>query len=217
MLTASLTNVMQYAETGPSTDMNGKTVGTLKFRSYDATVVAKHGGILRAIEYDNVTSGIDSLVDRLFSTSTKDNTTQDRLDGFLVDKHTYYYYLKETLKKTGTFGKMEHTTFAEKSLSGEKLSFGMLLKNRSDYHYLRTYIEDNWLHFDACQEIMVNGMVKRIERRRESALAQATDGFFFPIIKVSAILLAVVCCFGVIYEVKRKNYVRVCRQQPIIE
>ena len=66
MLTATLTNVISYAEDDPTTDMSGKTVGTLMYRSYDAAIVAKHGGVIDPIDYNDVITGIDHLLQRLF-------------------------------------------------------------------------------------------------------------------------------------------------------
>ena len=65
MFTASLTNAMSYAEESPSTEMAGHTVGTLMYRNYDATIVAKHGGVIDPIDYPDVLSGIDQLLRRL--------------------------------------------------------------------------------------------------------------------------------------------------------
>ena len=66
MLTASLTTVIESSTTKPSTDMTGKQVGALRSRPYDAAVVAKHGGILHAIDYKSALSGVGELFDRLW-------------------------------------------------------------------------------------------------------------------------------------------------------
>ena len=44
MVTASLTNIIMVADRGPDIEMNGKIVGTLSDRRYDAAMVAKYGG-----------------------------------------------------------------------------------------------------------------------------------------------------------------------------
>ena len=69
MMTATMTNVVSYAASPPTTDMNGKRVAVLMHRDYDAVVVAKHGGIIDPVDYDvhDINSGIDKLKNKLYS------------------------------------------------------------------------------------------------------------------------------------------------------
>ena len=194
LITASMTNIITTAETPPSIDMTGKTVGTLKHRVYDATLIAKHGGILYEIEYDNVFSGINKLRDLLFS-------HLKIIDGFLVDKYTYYYYCFFGDYCEGLKGIILTEVFIET----EKLYYGMIVKNSTDYYYFRKYVTDNWFQFDTCHTLITNSMINTLKFNAGIGLFAADSGVFIPFLLCISIVLGVIIIFGVLYEFRRKK------------
>ena len=97
---------------------------------------------------------------------------------------------------------MKETINFEMSIEKEKLSFGVLMKEREDFVYFQKYVEDNWLQFDACQELHVNSIVQYVETKR-SGMFSTEDGIFTPLLLYACGAVCVVCCFGVCYELKR--------------
>ena len=178
-------------------------MGALKHRHYDAAVVAKHGGILTTVDAAE-DDGIEKLFDRLL-------WSNGTLDGVLIDKHTFYGYFHES-KKTEL---LKNTIVTEKSISKEKLTFGVLFKHREDYFYFAKYIEDNWLHFDACQDLYVNNLVKMVESQRRGGIFSTQSGVF-SFFYYACVGLAAICCFGVAYEWKRLHR-RNKRRDNVIE
>ena len=197
IFTASLTNIVTLAQEKQSSDMSGKKIGALKYRIYDAVVIAKHGWLIYAIDYDNVSSGITELFDILLSPS-------NIIDRFIVDRHTFYFYHFKTGNSDRE--KLRKTVFAEKLITTEKQSYGMLVKNTVDYYYFQKYIADNMLTFDTCYNDLINGLIENIESSRRGFLFATENGFFYPILISIGVTFGVILCFGSIYEVRRMKH-----------
>ena len=102
---------------------------------------------------------------------------------------------------------LKKTTYAEKRLLHEQLSYGMLFKHEHDYRYFKRNMNDNWLQFSACKELMVNNLSKELEqkRRKTSTMSSAKESLFFPLMQGAAGLVFVVCVFGIACELRRKK------------
>lgn len=77
MFTAALTTAISSVLNPETPTIDGKKIGSLKNRMYEALVIAQYGGMLHTVDSANLTSGIDALVDL-----TADGT----IDGFLLGK-----------------------------------------------------------------------------------------------------------------------------------
>ena len=84
MFTASLTTEITKWTSPPTPTMSGKKVAVLKSRLLDSLVVAKQGGIIREVEHNNVSEGIERMVDKVENGS---------VSGFVIDTVTYHYYI----------------------------------------------------------------------------------------------------------------------------
>ena len=65
-----------------------------RYRLHDIALVAQHGGILHQGSIDHTLTGIDELIDML-----KNGT----IDGFLLDRNSFYYFSKRTKEQKYRF------------------------------------------------------------------------------------------------------------------
>lgn len=203
MFTASLTTIITNVEKIPSADMAGKTVGALKNRVYDAVVIAKHGGMIHAVDHNNFTSGISLLLDILFEKTKV-------IDGFLLDRHSYYYY-----RQAGRDKRLLNTIHAVKTINKEKLSYGMLVRNTDDYFYFRKYITDNWFALDTCMNLMMNKVTTQYDASRVASYDGALtieSGLFRSFLFGIGVAVGVILVFGVFYEIWRHNNDYCCQK-----
>ena len=102
--------------------------------------------------------------------------------------------------------KLKRTVHTKKSLTEGMLSYGILIRNTTDFIFFRKYMADNLLEFNMCHKLHVNSMVsdKAFKDYGKVRMFSAKNGVFFPFLQYGGISLLVVVCFGCVYEVVKK-------------
>ena len=218
MFTASLSSELTSAYSPPVPNIARSIVGALKHRTYDASIIATHGGLLYLTDADNHISGIWELIRKL---------QNDDIDGFLLDRYTYLLFLSIVHRslemsevhrtesnlslietKDALDFMMNATIKTEKKYHGEKLSFGMMVKGEDDYHFFGHYLRDNHIELHTCIVLMLTSTRIKFNHAHDDAhnLFAVSSGVFKPSLYVSVAAFAAICLFGIIYEIGRRKF-----------
>lgn len=210
ILTGSLTNQIMSIETLGPQDLIGKTVGGLKHRFHDATMVAQHNGFFKGLEFNNTVDGINELVEKLMKTKTSKKKLKDseKINGFLINRVSYYYYrwainTKEKYKQYNETFKKVHLHKTEKDYLGERVCVGMLVKDFHTYQYFRKYFEDNRMQIENCNSFYLNKKATRWESDDSSDTNMDGYGYAFLIIIIA--LLIFIGVYSVVKVERRKR------------
>ena len=185
--------------------MSGNVVGALKHRLLDAAIIAKHGGIIEEIEYDNFTSGITELINMLH---------QGDISGFLVDSQIYFVfnsiinYYEKIVKQL----QLSAIVRTEKLYKGEKLSFGVLMKNKSYFEYFKNYFADNLLVLESCYHFRMNAEFPQMPAD-DYIFDTPRGGLFFKFLYCTIGTIGLIGICGAIYELRRHHNLRNMRSQ----
>lgn len=210
IIVAILSAKITFANNPPAPDMARNRVGALRHRAYDASVVAKHGGILVDIDAGNSTRSVLKLIRLL---------REKHIDGFILDRYTFilfshYAYniisdnidkeYKEDIKYLKT-----KTIQSEKQYYGVIPSLGILVKNEDDYEYFVDFVTDNNAVLNACNGLIINSIIKKYDLKLEDApndaLLMESTKYFWPTIITSILTTIVISFFGFCYELRRKG------------
>lgn len=199
IFTATLTTEIINAQSlAHDHSMAGEKVGCLNYRANDAIIIAQQGGVVHTIEYNDTVNGIGELIDLL---------QKKVIHGFLVNKQMYYYFLKSIVKakykRQAERSEKVQMIQQEMMYQGDQLAYGMLIKQKHDYDYFRTYFENNWLHLQTCHQVQNNRKFSLMPRV-ETSLFSPESGLFLPFLYYSLGILGLISCFGVIYEMRRR-------------
>ena len=85
----------------------------------------------------------------------------------------------------------------------QHLSYGVLVKEFADYHYLNSAVRDNRFSL----EVTVGSDMNQLFPRGEET-TDVMQEYFFKALRVEGLVLAAIACFGVVYEMlyRRKSY-----------
>ena len=204
IFTANLTTEIINARLPTDAHVAGKTVGVLKDRLGDATMVVRNGGIIHEIDYTETIQGVIELIDKLHN---KD------IQGFLFNKDTYEYFYESLAKKK--YRKIRekirgmNIVKTEKFFRGETFSFGMLVNNVTVYQYFAKYFDNNRLQLQACNSVHSN--YKNGEFHMYESFSSDSD-LFYSFLYYSLGILGVIACFGVIYEMRRRYFAPISQE-----
>ena len=204
MFTALLTAEIMKANFPPTPDISGANVGALKYREYEASVIAEHGGLV------SVSEGWDFLSDMMLLIRKLMNK---EIDGLLLDKYTLRYttYVMEGVYSNKTIFHqqkdevnffLKNTIRTTKYYESEKLSYGILVKHDRDYEYFRDAIRDNRLPLET--EIALDWN-KKEDKPGKLVLFSSTGPYFIASIKVISFIFGSICFFGIFYEICRRR------------
>ena len=161
----------------------------LKGRIYDSELVTSNGGVLKILNETNFETGIKNFLKNLPK------------EGFLVDQHTFYFYAAQ-------FGiNMEDVIITPKQIKGEH-SFGMLVRNKDVYRYLKEFVVNNHFLMDNCRRNWINHklskehVIDNLELKNN--IFSLGGGLFIPTLKYSCGLLGIAIVCGIGYEIWRK-------------
>lgn len=207
IFTALLTAEVMDANFPPNPQMSGANVGALKFREYDASVIAGHGGSVVETDGWDFLSDVFLLIEKL---------QEGEIDGFVLDKYTLrstISNLKLLSTKNETSYRHKHniqffltkTLRTKKLYDGEKLSYGILVKNDVDHDFFRPTIIDNRLPLETAIALDWNKMEPRGEER---VLFSPQNPYFIASLKVIAYIFASIFVFGLCFEICRKYCAR---------
>lgn len=195
--TAALTNEIMTFRSFTNTDMTGKTVGILKQRLHDSTIVAQHGGVVMEGKQTKTVLAIGELIVMLEG---------KQIDGFLMNRNTYYFFTRrlkeEKYKKLALAISEIDLVKTEKFLKGEKLSCGILVKSKDDFDFFKSYLKNNALSLQSCNSIKLN--YRRTNNNEDDInLFSPKGGVFETFFFVSLTTLGIVFTFGFFYELRR--------------
>ena len=143
ILTGGITAKIVTMNSPPTMKMDGKKVGTLRFRDYDSYVVSKSGG--QCVYYNgsyDFKSDVRGLLNKL---------RNDEIDGLLLDKYTLWFVCTMQRYDMMSFTKEEahffiHDTLrTEQEVKGDSYSYGLLIRNVEDYNYYKDFIHEKQL------------------------------------------------------------------------
>ena len=87
---------------------------------------------------------------------------------------------------------------------GEKLGFGMLVKLKEDYEYLRHYISDNRPILQTCKELWLHNIEPgHHDEMTAHDVFNPNSGLFLLAVVISLLLIGVISLIGLIYEFVR--------------
>ena len=217
MMTSTFTAELLQFMSGHYDSISGSTVGVLKYREYDASLVVRKGGIIKeSVEACTFHADLLELIGML---------SRGEVDGILLDKYTMIYargYLQ--WKKTNldphvgnhdqTQGEpyskrqadieyfLHNTEYSIQNYEGDRMSYGVLVKNSQDYEYLDGAVRDNRLFTETATESEINRLFPHKEEGEGvNPTHVLSNGYVFMWIGV---IIAFIFAFGTIYEVHRK-------------
>ena len=175
----------------------------LKGRPYDIELITSNGGILKTLSETDYQRGIDRFLENLY----------DKNEGFLVDEHTFLAYVANKKKWSPKEYEdlKDKITMRPKYLQGRH-SFGMLVRSKTTYKYLKHFVDNNQFQMDTCRRNYQNIKLvdySVLEFLEKGNLFSPDDGMFYPVLKYSGAMLGLVCVFGIVHEVWRK--MKICK------
>lgn len=202
VFTAEVTSVVIEKKTAPIFDMTGSTIGVLDNRLYDVTAVARAGGHVHVINQTDTIQGMTLLLKLLLSKERNGN----EIDGFLVDKFTYYYYWEWSNKPGNEIGRelLYRTIRTDKSTKTKEFYYGILVKRLEDLEHLKHYFKMNWFQVETCLTLQINSLVGDLAIFEDHENFPPDDGFRDPWLSLSIFIVLFVCCFGVCYDLVRR-------------
>ena len=164
-------------------------MGVLKGRIYDSELVTSNGGVLKILNETNFETGIKYFLKNLPK------------EGFLVDQHTFYAYV------VNHDVNMEDIIITPTHIKGEH-SFGMLVRSKDVYRYLRKFVVNNHFLLDSCRRNYINHKLSEKKFIDELEISynifSPEGGLFIPTLKYSCGLLGIAIVCGIGYEIWRK-------------
>ena len=212
LFTASLTNEITSASSPENPDMHGRNVGVLRYRTFDASVIAKHGGVLRETKGQSTNEDIVELKRMIREKGRK-------INGFFMDKYTFMYttrYAIDIHNKVGHIHNvniddaeffLEQTVKTKKSFEGEKMAYGILVKDEDDYIYFNEFIKDNQAIFEICTTLDLNVM-NHIIQNPEHDLFSPKGGHFYPTLIATGCTVGAMLIFGIVFELCRRKRIK---------
>ena len=221
ILTGLITTALINVNSPQTPIMSGRTVGSLKFREYDASLISMHGGTVIETRGENFYSDIKQLIYML---------RNNIVHGILLDKYTFSHVvemflngdkaqrndtlknhvggdLKQSYMTVGTDLQsdieffMSNTILTEKSYGGEKLSYGFLAKYHVDYEYIYNAVINNRLPLETEMALRMANQFKRFDVQH---VLNHHEVDLVEFIKLMGYMLAAICMFGTSYEVCRR-------------
>ena len=232
VLTSELTGHIVKMNSPPPPSMKGKTVGVLNYRDYDAYVKSENGGMIRQYEtheedFPNLSNATDLTITREFLTLLWELESEN-IDGFVIDPWTLELATEALADLESISVEPElidfffaHSTRVEILNKGTELSYGILIRHREDYDYIRRYVEGNrvsisiytsqtWMATKRYEEAAGYG---KYHSSASSDLFSASGTYFkYSMIAIAGMIVMIVI-LGTFYELNRRSYVRsdVCR------
>ena len=198
--------------------MAGARVGVLKYRDYDASIVVREGGVVQESGAPDFHHDLRSLVRML---------RKKEIDGVLLDKYTMAYAKRYLTSKLDTMtertnaeqvsqeGSDKHmhetdefkrdidcfftnTDSTLKEYTGEKLSYGVLVKRKVDFDFLNGAVRDNRLSSETAVESEMNQIFPR--KKQEVVIDPSHSIPFWNVIWWITVVLACTFLCGIGYE-----------------
>ena len=183
--------------------MRGSLIGVVKYRLYDASVVAKQGGILYESTTADTVLGARELLEKL---------KQGEIDGLLLDKHTYLYMYrifklngsnieKHSIESFFLHETLQRDVHVERS-DGPMMSYGFIVTRHHHYKFLKKFVSDNKLHLETCKSLGINGItMKQSEHHSHGIFTPNPRGLFWPALICTGTVIGLILILGVTYDI----------------
>jgi len=206
IFTASLTNEITSASNLPDPTMHGKTIGVFRYRAFDAAFVAKHGGKIKETRGISEDENLHDMKDMLSSSS---------VDGIFMDKYTYMYALSFAKKVQGGGGIssksiedaeffLESTQRTKVDFDGEKMSYGILVREEDDYDFFEEYIRQNQVVYETCALLHLNEEDDNGDGHHDIFSTEDEDAPFYDFLYACVGIIAGIIIVGIVFEILRK-------------
>ena len=194
------------ANSPPPELVEGKKVGALLHRAYDAYWVSKKGGVIVYNDERDVNSFEDDVAGLI------EKLRREEIDGFVLDVYTMYVVtilapLYLSPQNIDFFDL--HTLRTEKTFDAG-LSYGMLVRDKEDYDYFKDYAFDTQLRLEMMysSEWVTQKMGQRgryYSAQGENRLFSTDAHYFQQTVIVILVVVTLLFTFGWLYERKRKK------------
>ena len=184
----------------PEPRMEGFRIGVLKGRLSDAIFVTRSGGRIYETNHTSLTNGLTELVE---------GVKNDKISGFFLDTFTYMHVIRhseetnlseEVLRFIHNGSKATEIEFpGEKK---ERTIYGVLVKDKDFYEFLRFAIFDHKEEFDMCERwgLSITKTAPKTSNGLNGLFAPSGE-YFWPLFIGNMVVIAVILCFGGIFEV----------------
>lgn len=203
LVTAILSSEFNKINTLVPPSMNGKYIGGIRYRLYEATYVADNGGILIDVESPTISDGIHDLIEML---------KNENIDGFILDKYALLIFHREMQEvdlysEDVTFLKTK-TRRAEILHTDKRYSYGILVKSTEDYVFLGDFVRDNRIVLNTCNQLLINkfGKMEMPDDEPSPLLSiSMSNKLFWTTFIIITSVLTIICSFGMVYEICRRR------------
>lgn len=197
LFTATLTGKIITGLSSEDMEMQGKKIGWLKPRLFEAKMIANNGGRIYPVDGYDYVEGIKELISML------GNNT---IHGLVLNKNMYNLFKSSfsSNKSDPIYDEriasifLKQTLIRELSNTGEKLSYGLLVKSSLNNIYFRRYFTDNKLQVKSCNMFRLDS--NPIGQSKDINLFTLEAGLFWPSFGVCLGALACIAGFGGFYE-----------------
>lgn len=202
LVTAVLNTAVMGSGTTIRESMNGKNIGTLRHRTYEAQLVSQYGGMLHEIEFTDAEKGLRVLIQKL---------QNEEIDGFLLERLVYMSYLYDTRNNTDKLSDemkflKKNTLRRELPHRGSQFSYGILVKHMEDFNFLFDYISDNRIVLNTCNDLFLNNISYNLisgdskDISSKYIIFSSSSRTFKKCFVTLSIVVSVIVGFGLIYE-----------------
>ena len=202
IVTATFTSEIYKANSELPPSIQDARVGTIRHHTYEGILVASNGGLLVDVDCNNITDGIDRLVQMLH--------TGD-IDGFVIDRYELLLFWDHfgndrNLENSVRYLKT-HTVFTEISHQDE-LMYGVLIRAEEDYQFLSEFVQNNRDVISSCNSLFLHNYTRRsgVLNHRHSTYSMDGEIFgphiFWPAFVCCGVLIFLFIIFGISYELK---------------
>lgn len=203
MFTAALTSEITSAMTTERPKIEGNQVGFLQGRLYEALLIAQHKGTLHVVSDNDWYMGVKKLYDLL---------VDNLVEGIALDTYIFNLFNRMAVNESkANYNSELHDLLVNRTSqyeifnSGEKFSFGMLVRNKHDFHYFKRYFIDNSIRLETCNSLALNIAIPK--HNVVSGLFSIEAGVFWPFFGGCMVILSLICAFGLVYELVRREII----------
>ena len=200
LVTAILTSEITAANSPHPPSIGDAKIGMIQEHMYEAIVVANQGGITIPVQQEE-NGKFSAAIAKLILMLSK-----GEIDGFVLDKYEMMLYYNEfdgnpNYQETNEL--LKKTTLTEITHE-EDFSYGILVKNIEDYHFLEEFVTSNRDVISSCNNLLLRKYTRKFRRLHPKHSIFTTEGeIFWPTFMSFSVLVAIIVVCGTIFELKR--------------
>ena len=201
LLTGTLTTFIMNLDKPQDSDMMNKRVGVLKDRTFDTFVASQQGAVVHYNE--NVQDFYADVVELILKLQ------KEEVDGILLDSYTLKYvshYMLHHNNSERSWMEMSrffihHTVRAQKTYEGQKLTYGMLIKNTKDFEFFKFSIAESRLYIELTWDFHWNRLDDLPPASHDVSEAHRHSSFSRTVLAIAGVFV-VVMVFALFYELR---------------